>query len=749
MAIARKVFAGAVVLSVAVLLLVLYAAAGYWLAPGYLRETLTGLAAEHGYTLELAKVRTNPFALRAELHGIVLRAADGRVVADAETASADLAWASLWRRGWLYEATARLVGGGQLATRGELVRSPLAAEGHLTFAALDAARIATAAKGELHGGARYVYAADRLALHDVAVEGRALAYEGIELPQATLRASEVPVMPSAPFEVATQASVAPQGKIAARGTVRLAPFELRADVDAVSLPLARAQRWLPEDVAARIVSGALSGKGLLRIAQSGVAYQGSAAVRELRVEERAAHALLLAWQHAETGSLEVAAPASGSFRIAAGEITARAPEGRLVIEQDGSVNFAAMFGRGAGGEPLRASVQRLRVEEGTLHFADRSLANPFEVTIRELSGAVTGIASGTKAEPARVRLNGRVLPYGVARIAGTIDLDAPTNRADIRATLRNLRLEAFNPYVAKFAGYRIESGRLSADLRYEVREGRVVGANKLAFENMQLGEKLEEKGLLDLPLELAVALLADSKGRIDLEVPVRGNLNDPQFDMGAIVARAVGNVLKRIVSAPFRALAGLFGGDDEDPGGVAFAPGSAELSPPAEEKVAQLAQALGQRPQLGLEVRGAYDPSRDLEGLRLRTARQEVARATGRQGSPDLSDVKTLRVMERLYLGRGGDRQTMGTLRKEEERYGRALLQQIAFLTVVDSDAAQALAYDRAEAVRAGLLERGVDPARVRVGDALEKQTSEREVIAELALTTAAASSAAAGASRR
>ncbi len=713
----RKLLIGTAAVALAV---ALYAAAGYWLAPGYLRDTLTQLAAEHGYTLELSRVRTRPFALSAELDGIVLRAADGRVVAALEKASADLAPASLWRRGW---------------------------QGSLSFFDRNAAQLAAGAKGELRGEARYVYADDRFALHDMVLEGRGLAYEGVELPEAVVRAQEVPLAPSAPFQLSAEASVAPQGKLAAQGRMQLAPFELRADLDAASLPLPRAQRWLPKDAALRLVAGAVSGKGLLRIEPSRTTYQGSVAVRDLRIDERATGALLLAWQHAEAGSLEVA---SAPFRIAAGEITARAPEGRLVIEQDGSVNFAAVFNRGDdGGEPLRASVERLRIEDGTLHFADRSLANPFEVTIRELSGAVTGIASGTEAEPARVRLNGRVLPYGVARIAGTIDLDAPTNRADIRASLRNLRLEAFNPYVAKFAGYRIESGRLSADLRYEVREGRVVGANKLAFENMQLGEKLEEKGLLDLPLELAVALLADSKGRIDLEIPVRGNLNDPQFDMGAIVARAVGNVLKRIVSAPFRALAGLFGGDDEQPGGVAFAPGSAELSPPAEEKVAQLAQGLEQRPQLGLEVRGAYDPARDLEALRMRTARQDVARAAGPRGPPDLSDAKTIRVMEKLYLERGGDRETMRTLRKENERYARALLQQIAFLTLVDPDAAQALAYDRAEAVRTRLVEQGVHPARVRVGDAVETQASEREVVAELALTAQRGASAAAGASRR
>ena len=422
------------------------------------------------------------------------------------------------------------------------------------------------------------------------------------------------------------------------------------------------------------------------------------------------------------------------------EARVRAPEARLVIAPDGTVNFAAALPAGGGG--ARASVERLRIEQGTLHFADRSLATPFAATIGELSGTVSGLASGAD-EPARLRLDGRVQPFGTARIRGTIALAAPATHTDIRASLRNLRLESFNPYVAKFAGYRIASGRLSAELRYEVRDGRLVGANQLAFENMQLGEKLEQKGLLDLPLDLAVALLADSKGRINLDIPVRGDLSDPQFDLGAIVARAVGNVVRRIVSAPFRALAALFGGDG-DLGAVVFQPGSAELSPPEEEQIARIAEGLEQRPRAVLEVRGAYDPARDLEALRLRAAREDLARAARVKGTPDLSRRATLRTLERLYLERGGDRATLSALAKEQN-YGWRLLQQLAALTPVDPAAAQALAQQRAQSVRAGLLEHGLPAERVRMGDTVTKAAGAQGIGTELALG-AARGNAAAGA---
>jgi outer membrane protein OmpA-like peptidoglycan-associated protein len=795
----RKLLAGAAILA---LLAVLYAAAGYWLVPGYLREALTQAARERGLLFEVTRLDVKPFALRVELGSVALRGPDLKTFAEAEAISVDLAWASLWRRGWIveevrvvspevvfgmlpaarappanggggeppavtirslavengtlrdlprdftlealsvqardlstldaaagtYEAAARLAGGaGQFASRGNVALAPFAAEGTLTVASLRAAQLLPEAQGRLQGEAQYTYRDGEFAFHGVSVAGTGLAYAGIELPEATVRAQTVPIPAREPFEAAAQATVAPHGRIAAQGRVGYAPLELHLNLTAEDLPLPQAQRWLPEGMALDIESGSVSGTGLLDVA-GGVSYQGSAKVRGLRLEERGSDALLLAWKEGETGSLRFE---SSPLSIDAGEIVLRAPEGRLVIGEGGAVNYAAVVPGGAekGTEPrdegLRASFERLRIEEGVLHFADRSLATPFKATIRELSGTVVGFST-EKNDPARVRLNGRVQPYGVARIRGTINLNAPTTLADITATFRNLRLEAFNPYVAKFAGYRIASGRLSAELRYQVREGRLVGSNELAFQNMRLGEKLEQKGIVDLPLELAVALLADSKGRIDLAIPVRGNLNDPQFDLGAIVARALGNVVKKIVTAPFRALAALFGGEDEDeqPGEIAFAPGSAALSPPAEENVARVAQALGERPQLGVEVHGAYDRERDRRALRMRAAREAVASAAGVEPPLDMDSPKVRQAAEELYLERGG---------KRPAPEGQALLERIAALGPLEESAAQELARERAETVRAALLEHGVDPGRVGLGDT----SREAQPAATLALKAA------------
>ncbi|HEX6321039.1 MAG TPA: DUF748 domain-containing protein [Burkholderiales bacterium] len=771
----------------AAVLVALYAAAGWWLAPRFVRDALVEQAAARGLELRLARVRTHPFALAVELQGIEVTGEGGKPFATAASLGADLAWASLWRDAWIveraelrepsvefeagasgwgtgggrqgsqdeppsilvrrlvvasgtihvrdrsrgapvevtleqihlsmqglstgaaqpapYELSAALAAGGSLRSQGALSLEPLAAHGRLSVDAASLAKVwrlaAPASEpvpGMVEGSATYAYEQGSLALRDIA-----------------LRAE-----PQAGGSIAAGGSYAPDAESAS--------LELRAE----GLPVSLAQRFLRPKAA----SGALSSEGTLQLAPA-IAYSGSLRVRDLRLVERGSDALLLAWKDARTASIRVSADA-----LQLGEVTVEAPEARLVVEEGGAFNFARAFAGGDGdsegdGGAFRAALERLRVSGGTLHFADRSLENPFEVTIVALAGGVAGFSTGA-GDPARVQLNGRVQPYGTARIRGTIDLDAPTSLADFTARLRNLRLDAFNPYVAKFAGYRIASGRVSAELRYELREGRLVGDNALVFEEMRLGEKVKSEGALDVPLELAVALLADAQGRIALDIPVSGNLRDPQFDFGAIVAKAVGNMLRKIVTAPFRALAGLLGGGrGGDPGRISFAPGAATLSPPAEEDVARVARMLEKRPRLALTVRGGFDPERDLGALRARTVRAEIAARAGADAAKDVldfADPKVLQVAERLYLERVGNRLELQKLRESEPRYARALVERLAATVPADKSSVETLARARADAVRAELIALGVDGARVRVGDPRQKAAGEEGIGTDLAL---------------
>lgn len=671
----------------AAILLASYAAFGWWVAPRFVRDALVEQAAARGLELRLGDVRTHPFTLSIGLRDIEVVAQDGRLVAAAQALDADLALASLWRPA-PYEISAVLATGGKVHSEGTLSREPLAARGGIALESLplaEAWKLAAPGSepvaGAVNGSAAFAYEDGRLAFQDISLR----------------------VQPEA------------GGSATATGAWDVSAGRGKLDLRAEALPLSLAQRFLPGSVRVRVASGAASSAGTLEIGPK-PRYAGSLRVSNLRLEERDTRQVLLAWKLGQTPRFSVSSDA-----LELGELEVQAAEARVVVGPDGAFNFAEAFGVGAGGGrggAFRAGFERLRVAGGTLHFADRSLENAFEVTVLELAGGVSSFSTAGGA-PAQVQLNGRVPPYGTVRIRGTIDLGAPASLADIRARLRNLRLEAFNPYVAKFAGYRIASGRVSAALRYELREGRLVGDNQLVFEEMQLGEKLASAGALDVPLELAVALLADSQGRITLDIPVRGDLRNPQFDFGAIVAKAVGNVLRKVVTAPFRALASLLGLRDGELGEISFAPGRAELSPPAQEDAARLAEALAERPRLRVTVRGGFDPERDLEALRLRAAREMIAVRAGvdTQKAPlDLADRKVLRAAEQLYLQRiGSDREALQKLRGAEGGYGRALVRGLADRSSIGRTAVDVLAQARAEAVRDELLARGVDPQRVRI----------------------------------
>jgi hypothetical protein len=653
-----------------------------------------------------------------------------------------------------YAASALLPTGGTLSSEGSLKIWPLNARGTLVLSDASLAGLASAAalagpspRGRLDASAAYDYDDGSFVLQDVAIRSEKVAWGGVELSGVEVDAPVVSLPAGDSIGIVARANVAPQGRVSAKGSIGLAPAGADLQVRLTSIALAQAQRWLPEAIALDIVSGALSGSGQLRVTVAAdgpptVSYQGSASVAGLRLEERGSGALLLGWELAETADLGLD---SRPPRVGIGELHVTAPEARIGIERDGTVSLARLVGgarpESADDAALEAAIERLRIARGALHFADRSLPNPLEVVILDLDGSMAGFSTSA-ANPAQVRLAGRVKSGGSARIRGTINMEAPRSLADFTATFRNLTLSAFNPYIARFAGYRIRSGRLSAELSYELRDGRLEGTNDLAFQQMQLGEKVVRGGARDLPLDLVVALLTDSNGRINLDIPVSGNLNDPEFDFGGIVAQALGNTVRRIVSAPFRALAAVVGGDGRDLGDVAFEPGSSALTPPAGKEIAQVAQALAQRPQLELSIQGGYDAEADAAALRERRLRQELAARAGNGGRPDqldLRDPEIVRVAETLLVERGGSLVALAPL-ADDPRYGRVLLDRLASLAPeleLELAAMRQLASERARAVHDALLDEGIDAGRLRIGEPAAVDYQGEGVRTELVLAAA------------
>jgi outer membrane protein OmpA-like peptidoglycan-associated protein len=295
---------------------------------------------------------------------------------------------------------------------------------------------------------------------------------------------------------------------------------------------------------------------------------------------------------------------------------------------------------------------------------------------------------------------------------------------DISAKFDNVLIPPFSPYTATFAGRIIESGRLWLDLDYRIVGGELSGENKIVVQNLKLGERVEAPSAADWPLELAIALLKDSEGRISMEIPVSGDVGDPQFDYGQVIRNAIGTTLRRIASAPFRALASLFGnGETEEARTVRFSPGNARIAPAEQQQLEQVAKALHARPELKLVIQGPYDPVKDAQALRQLEIRRAIAEALGRPlpgpSTPDpvaFTDPQTQEVLEDLLRERLNEedyRAFKSIIGPSDPHYYEAAYGELAARVEIPESRLQELAASRAQAIADAVAAAGVAPDRI------------------------------------
>jgi hypothetical protein len=292
-----------------------------------------------------------------------------------------------------------------------------------------------------------------------------------------------------------------------------------------------------------------------------------------------------------------------------------------------------------------------------------------------------------------------------------------------------------SPYTTKFAGRKIDAGRLALDLRYRLDGGRLAGENGVRIEKLKLGEKVDYPGAVDLPLGLAVALLTGPDGSIKLDMPVTGNVDDPQFSIGSVVMKTFANLIGKLAASPFNLLGRLVGMDSEELDRVEFRPGSAELAPPEQEKLSKLAEALIMRPNLAMDLRGVSDSEADSAALREARLAAEVEVELSQRPADDAAMLteRRRRVLEALAAERLSV--DLSVLREENRRPedpaqadGRQVLDLPAYLAaleqlleaaeVVSQEDLDNLAGERALAVQNALTgDAQIDPSRVKVLD--------------------------------
>ncbi|PKQ74548.1 hypothetical protein AOX56_20920 [Aeromonas sobria] len=536
------------------------------------------------------------------------------------------------------------------------------------------------------------------------------------------------------------------------GQLTLIPFALNGEISQQGLPLALAQPYLANLLRIKLQTGQLSSKTKLDLATTAqgalgkLTLQGGLDISGLKVVDRADNQRLLEISNLQLTGLDYDG-INQQMRIK--DIALSKPFARIEINEDGITNLQQLLlpqpasGKGtqqtAGskGPDFRFTIDQLRTEQGNLRFADRSLSQDFVADIASLGGQSRHI-SNIPGQHSDLAFNGKVDRYAPVTIRGGTNLLVANPILDIAVAFNNLELTTFTPYSGTYAGYAIDKGQLSMKLHYKLEGNRLEGDNDITIKKLQLGEKIKSEQAKDLPLGLAIALLSDANGVIQMNLKVKGDLDQPDFSIGNIFWDVLGNTLSKAITSPFSLLASLADGT-EDLDELPFLPGDPDLTQTQLDKLAKLAQALKDRPKLSMNIRGKVNFNEERPILQRQKLERVLAKLTGNQADldlleqdPDLQEALAKAYQERFSedLDDLADRLSLDEESPALRAQAIALLQEQQLIT---AKSLRNLAMRRAQNTKEFLVDsQGIAPERLFV---LDSQVKEEDKEAKVVLT--------------
>jgi len=297
------------------------------------------------------------------------------------------------------------------------------------------------------------------------------------------------------------------------------------------------------------------------------------------------------------------------------------PNLSLILRKDNALTNSVASPAPAGGgttnsfaDQFPVQLGRLVLEQASLAFADESVRPHVVLGIQEISGSIQGLSSALNT-PADVDLHGHVDAQSPFSITGRVNPFAAMMFVDLAITNANTQLTPLNGYMETYGGHSLNKGRVSTSLRYRVEGKQLHAENKIQIDQLTLGPRNNSTNATSLPVKLGVALLKDHNGRIELDVPVNGRLDDPKFSVGPIVLQVIGNMLVKAAASPFKLLGSLVGGGGEELSFISFKAGATNLVEGELNKLGKLTAALAKRPSLNLEIEAAIDPVLDRDAL--------------------------------------------------------------------------------------------------------------------------------------
>jgi uncharacterized protein involved in outer membrane biogenesis len=591
-------------------------------------------------------------------------------------------------------------------------------------------------------------------------------------------------VPASRSEVKLAATINRSGKLGIAGSLAAAPLDADLALELKNLDLQPLQTLIAEHVNLRVAQAAVSAKGRLKLADDGGVlkggYKGDASIDRLTTVDRLNDADFLSWKSLAFGGMDVRlAPfALDIDKVALSDFFARViidPNGRINVQdvmrtaanEDRSLTdagnraqdvrkqaAAATAARGksapgksapakvaqdgvAQGKPAREPasgkadataaapmppirIGQLQLSGGRVRFTDNFIKPNYTANLKDLGGVVAGLASDPSVL-ANVDIKGSVNSAPLS-ISGKVQPLRKDLYLDLKAGVRGMELAALSAYADKYVGYGIEKGKLSFDVGYKLDQRKLTAENRLILDQLTFGSESSNPEAARLPVQLAVALLSDRNGVIDINVPIGGSLDDPQFSLGGIVMQVIGNAVMKTVTAPFTLIASLFGGNGEDMAALVFDAGQAAVPAAREEKLAPLARALHERPGLKLDIGGRHDPATDTGALRLLALERKLRQLKLRdlqahnKAAPDggvtVAPEERPALLARAYAAEPlpKPRNALGLPKAvPPAEMEQAMLAAIT----IDDDDLTALAHKRAQAAKDWLVRHGVPAGRI------------------------------------
>ena len=562
-----------------------------------------------------------------------------------------------------------------------------------------------------------------------------------------------------------------KGEVDIAGDVGIAPLAARLQLDVKGLQLLPLQPYFTERLNLAVTRGQLAVKGLLDLhppaagsaaGAAGLAggFRGQLTVGDFYAVDKINSADFLRWKSFYIGDIDFRL---GPDSLAIGEVALSDFFARVIVSKEGKLNLAQIVRRaepaadaaaasadgaaapagkgelpaaaapppvssgdgkasvplaGTASEPMPIRIGKVTLQGGSVNFTDNFVKPNYSANLRQIGGRISGLSSAPDSV-ATLDLRGSYDRVAPLSIKASLNPLAKEKFLDLDAEIKGIEMTSFSPYSGKYAGYSIAKGKLSLFVKYRIEKRVLTAENRIFLDQLSFGDPVDSPLATKLPVTLAVSLLKNRNGEIDINLPISGSLDDPEFSIGGLVIKVILNLFVKAVTSPFALLGSLFGGEELST--VDFAYGVATLDAAAQQRLDKLAQALNDRPALKLEIAGSVAVERDREGLKVarlerairRLKRDDLVKKGVSAGSTDeieISAAERTALLERVYRAEKfpKPRNLVGLVKSlPPEEMEKLILTN----TVIDDEDLHDLADRRAARVRDWLVEKAGAPA--------------------------------------